>query len=103
MSSSLVCQWGHASEHRSADCCHMKSILCMSMVLSREHRIAVSCASMQDIAHHDFAFEDIINDSEQQLKTLAEALGLSRKVQHHGNLAVLPASSLRMHCLRRPQ
>ncbi|CAL8469999.1 g9541 [Coccomyxa elongata] len=34
----------------------------------------------RDIAHHDFAFEDIIDDAEQQLKILAKALSVSHKV-----------------------
>lgn len=51
------------------------------MILGRGYRHAVNCTSTQDIAHHDFAFEDIIDDSKQQLKILAKALGVSHKVQ----------------------
>lgn len=56
---------------------------------------------MQDIAHHDFAFEDIIDDSEQQLKILAEALGVSHKVQHFQCFQLIWPSWLKNHNLNQ--
>ncbi len=40
---------------------------------------AILC--LQEIAHHDFACEDIIKDSKEQMRILAEALGLSHKAR----------------------
>lgn len=49
----------------------------LELSFSSIYCIAFLC--MQDIAHHDFAFEDINLHPEEQYRILAEALGLAGK------------------------
>jgi hypothetical protein len=41
-----------------------------------------SFGALQDIAMHDFAFEEIVEEPKKQLQILAEHLGLADKASH---------------------